>query len=221
MPRGEFDRSGKRARTRAALLEAAARVYARRGFDSATIDEVADEAGYTKGAVYDHFGSKEKLLFALLEEHLNVQMAEQVELFDPARAPADRPRVGGDRWFARVREDPDAFRLFVEAWVHGQRDEELGSVVAAGIEQWRSMLQSFGRRRIEALGEPPRDEVLEQTSTVMVALGIGLAMIALAEPERVDDRLLGAVAAVLIGAVEGSPEAREALEGLTRRTTPS
>ncbi|MBV9311791.1 MAG: TetR family transcriptional regulator, partial [Solirubrobacterales bacterium] len=50
MPRGEFDRSERRARTRVALLEAAARVYAREGFD-ATLDQVGEEAGYTKGAV--------------------------------------------------------------------------------------------------------------------------------------------------------------------------
>ena len=57
MPRGEFDRSVRRARTRAQLLDAAARVYARRGFDGATLDEVAEEAGFTKGADNDHYGS--------------------------------------------------------------------------------------------------------------------------------------------------------------------
>src|SRR5262249_10214181 len=81
MPRGEFDRSERRARTRVALLEAASRVYARRGFDGATLDEIAEQAGFTKGAVYDHFGSKENLLFALLDEHLAAQIAEQVALF--------------------------------------------------------------------------------------------------------------------------------------------
>ena len=150
MPRGEFDRSGQRARTRTALLEAAARVYARRGFDAATLDEVAEEAGFTKGAVYDHFGSKEKLLFALLDEHLAAQIAEQIELFDPAQSPAERPRAGSDRWMVELEEDPDAFRLFVEAWVHGQRDEEFRARVAAGVDQWRATFQSFGRARTHA-----------------------------------------------------------------------
>jgi len=94
MPRGEFDRSGRRARTRGLLLEAAARVYARRGFDNATLDEVADEAGFTKGAVYDHFGSKDKLLLALLDEHLSLQIAEQVAAFDPSKSTFERPRAG-------------------------------------------------------------------------------------------------------------------------------
>ena len=217
MPRGEFDRTGKRARTRAALLQAAAGVYARRGFDGATLDEVAVEAGYTKGAVYDHFGSKEGLLVALMEEYLNVQLAEQVELFDPDIAPAVRPKIGADRWFAALQKDPDLFRLFVEAWVHGQRGEELGELVRHGIGEWRKTLQSFGRQRSEALGAPPREETLEQTSTVMVALGIGLGMISLADRELVDPQLLGTVAAILVGAVEASPEVRDLLAELSRR----
>src|SRR4030081_2380329 len=138
MPRGEFDRSERKARTRALLLQAAARVYARRGFDGATLDEVAEEAGFRKGDVYDHFASKEKLLVALLDEHLTLQIAEQVALFDPAKATAERPRAGADRWMQELREDPDAFRLFVELWVHAQRDERLRRKLAGGMDALRA-----------------------------------------------------------------------------------
>jgi AcrR family transcriptional regulator len=206
MPRGEFDRTERRARTRARLLEAAARVYARRGFDAATLDEVAEEAGFTKGAVYDHFGSKEKLLFALLDEHVRTQIAEQVSLFDSARETASRPRVGADRWMAGIDADPDAFRLFVEAWVRAQRDEELREWVAGGVEEWRAMLKDFGEARGGIEGE-----VTEQLSTALVALGTGLAMLRLVDPEAAPPRLLGAVSALVIGALESSPEARALL----------
>ena len=97
MPRGDFDRSARRAQTRALLLQAAASVYARCGFNGATLDEVAAEAGFTKGAVYDHFGSKENLLLALMEEHLAGQVAEQIELFDRERSTWERPVAGSDR----------------------------------------------------------------------------------------------------------------------------
>ena len=168
MPRGTFDRSERRARTRAQLLAAAARVYARRGFAGATLDEVAEEAGFTKGAVYDHFGSKENLLFALLDEHLATQIAEQVALFDPAKAAAERPRAGSDQWMKELDEDPDSFRLFVEAWVHGQRDEELGRRVAAGIEQWRATLRAFGEARESDLETEISDVLLDQVANVML-----------------------------------------------------
>jgi AcrR family transcriptional regulator len=211
MPRGEFDRSERRARTRAQLLDAAARVYARRGFDSATLDEVAEEAGFTKGAVYDHFGSKEKLLSALLGEHLSAQIAEQIELFDPAVATAERPRAGADRWMQDLEADPNAFRLFVEAWVHGQRDQELGAIVADGMNAWRATFRSFGAQRTEQLGEAGAEAMLEQVATVMLALGTGLGMVKLSDPDSVSPRLLGAVNVLLLRALETSPEARALL----------
>src|SRR3954470_9856867 len=122
MPRGQFDRTARKARTRAALLDAAARVYARRGFDGATLDEVADEAGFTKGAVYAHFGSKDNLLLALMEEYVAAEVAEQVALFDRSETTWKRPLAGSDQWMRELEERPDLFRLLIEFWVASQRD---------------------------------------------------------------------------------------------------
>jgi AcrR family transcriptional regulator len=216
MPRGEFDRSERRARTRARLLDAAARVYARRGFESATLDEVAEEAGFTKGAVYDHFGSKENLLFALLDEHLGAQIAEQIALFDPAVETAERPRAGADRWMRELDEDPDAFRLFVEAWVRSQRDDALRDKVLAGMDAWRETLTGFGRTRADGGGIEVPDEVLEQFATVMLALGIGFGMLRLSDPGSVPAELLGGAYVMLIRSLEHSPQAQAALEGFGR-----
>jgi AcrR family transcriptional regulator len=212
MPRGSFDRTERRARTRAQLLSAAARVYARRGFDGATLDEVADEAGYTKGAVYDHFGSKENLLFALLDEHLAAQIDEQLALFDPAADAAERPRAGADRWMRQLEENPDAFRLFVEAWLRGQRDDELRPHVAAGMEAWRATLRSFGRQRRSPAGNEVSEQQLDQVANLMLGLGIGLGMVKLADPESVSPRLLGAMLVLLLRALESSDDARGLLE---------
>lgn len=217
MPRGKFDRTERRAQTRARLLDAAARIYARRGFDGATLDEIASDAGLTKGAVYDHFGSKEKLLLALLDEHLAAQIAEQVALFDPSKATAERPRAGADRWMAELEEDPDAFRLFVEAWVHAQRDAELRGRVAAGMDAWRATFKDFGMQRASAGESGLPDELLEQVANVMLALGTGLGMVKLADPDSVSPDLLGAVYVLLIRALEGSDEARELLGGVADR----
>jgi AcrR family transcriptional regulator len=215
MPRGEFDRSGRRARTRAQLLEAAARVYARRGFDGATLDEIADEAGFTKGAVYDHFGSKEKLLLALLDEHLAAQIGEQIALFDPSVEPAERPRAGADRWMQGLEEDPGPFRLFIEAWVHAQRDEELRARVAAGMEAWRSTFRDFGRARSSGTKADVPDVLLDHVATLMLAIGTGLGMVELAAPGTVPRRLLGAAYVMVLRSLETSEEARELLARLS------
>jgi AcrR family transcriptional regulator len=221
MPRGSFDRSERRARTRAQLLSAAARVYARRGFDGATLDEVAEEAGFTKGAVYDHFGSKENLLFALLDEHLSGQIAEQIALFDPTKSAAERPRAGSDQWMRELDEDPNAFRLFVEAWVHGQRDEELGKRVAVGIEEWRGTLRAFGQAREQDLETEISADLLDQVANVMLGLGIGFGMVELGDPGSIPPRLLGAMLVLLLGTLETSEDARQLLEAAAAPSTPS
>src|SRR5437764_15295448 len=66
------------------LLRAAADVFAERGFRDASIDEVAERAGYSKGAVYWHFASKGDLFFALVEEHVDRPTREVLELTEAA-----------------------------------------------------------------------------------------------------------------------------------------
>src|SRR5437588_8226339 len=74
----------QRREARDELLAAALRVFARRGYREAGVDEVAAEAGYSKGALYWHFSSKDALLVALVEERIDTPMRELVELLESA-----------------------------------------------------------------------------------------------------------------------------------------
>jgi AcrR family transcriptional regulator len=218
MPRGQFDRSERKAATRARLLEAAARVYARSGFAGATLDQVAAEAGFTKGAVYGHFGSKEKLLLALLQEHLAAQIAEQLELFNRVRGDRElptweRPIAGSDSWMRSMQEDPDPFRLFVELWSYAQRDEQLRVRLAAGLGALRMTFARFAAESDVDAGVEGSAEEQQQFANVLVGLILGLGLLKLADPEAVSERLLGVAASIFIRALETSPEAAELLAG--------
>jgi AcrR family transcriptional regulator len=214
MPRGKFDRSARKAQTRSCLLEAAARVYARFGFAGATLEEVASDAGFTKGAVYAHFGSKENLLLALVEEHLAGQVAEQLELFDRDRVTWERPLAGSERWMESLQREPDRFRLFVELWAQAQRDEPLRSRLAAALQQLRSTFAGFAATSAADAGMELPARAHEQFANVMLALGLGLGMLELTDPGAVSPTLLGSAISVLIRAMEVSPEARELVVGL-------
>ncbi len=221
MPRGEFDRSARKAETRGRLLEAAASVYAKRGFNGATLEEVAAEAGFTKGAVYAHFGSKENLLLALLEEHLASQIAEQIALFDRERITWERPLAGSAHWMERLQENPDPFRLFVELWIYAQRDERLRERLAAGMGAMRATLVGFAATSALDAGLEPPPQASEQFANVMIALGVGLPMLKLIDPDSVPASLLGAVLSVLIKAAESSAEARELLASAREGNEPT
>src|SRR3954452_23615459 len=78
----------RRAQTRRPLLDAAAVVFARKGFHGATIDEVAQTAGFTEGAVYSNFKDKEATFFALIDDRIERQFSIVSEVLP--RAPHDR-----------------------------------------------------------------------------------------------------------------------------------
>jgi len=211
MPRGHFDRSARRADTRARLLQAAAEVYALRGFGGATLDEVAAQAHLTKGAVYDHFGNKENLLTALMEEYLAGQIAEQLTLFDGDRATWERPLAGSENWMTRLHESPDRFRLFVELWTVAQRDEQLRLRLAGALRELHATFTDFASASAAEGGVQPPPGAAEQFANVTLGLGLGLAMLKLADPDTVPDALLGNVLSMLIRTLESNPEARALL----------
>src|SRR5215469_1395854 len=77
----------RRQQTREYLLAAAAEVFADRGFHGATLDEVAAVAGFTKGAVYSNFKSKDDLFLALLESRYESGMTSLRAYLDAAAEP--------------------------------------------------------------------------------------------------------------------------------------
>jgi AcrR family transcriptional regulator len=202
MPRGTFDRSARKGRTRAALLDAAARVYAEHGFAGATLDDVAEEAGFTKGAIYANFGSKSGLLVALFEEYVAAEIAEQVALFDRSETSWRRPLAGSDRYMDELDTSPDLFRLLIEFWLLAQRDDELRASFAGGLAALRATFAAF-----HAQTAPERDEDAERHfGDITAALALGLGMSRLADPEHVPRELLGTTLSILIRALERDPE---------------
>src|SRR5437763_5412142 len=120
---------GRQARD--ALLSAAVRVFARRGYREAGVDEIAAEAGYSKGALYWHFSGKDELFLALLEERIDAPMREMVALL--ASAPPERDMsLEASREFARQLDgDREALLLEREYWSLAIRDPQLRARYAA------------------------------------------------------------------------------------------
>jgi len=115
----------RRAETRARLLAAARHIFAERGYHAASLELVSERAGCTKGALYHHFGSKEGLLLALLDEHLAGRLAQ-------ARAPTGGPPS------ARMPFDREFALLFLEFVCAAARDRKLRRRLATRIHSARS-----------------------------------------------------------------------------------
>ena len=99
--------------TRQLLLERAKQLFAERGFDAVSIDLVLQEARVSKGALYHHFGGKEVLFAAVLED-VEAFIVETVSAASVgALNPLDALRAGCDAWVRLVAEDPVVRRIAV------------------------------------------------------------------------------------------------------------
>lgn len=92
-------------RTRATVLEAAAELFARKGFQSVTIQEIAELAGATKGAVYFHFPNKEAMAVELVETFYLAATRNASAVIDPQLPPLQAVRELTRGTAQRLRDD--------------------------------------------------------------------------------------------------------------------
>ena len=182
-------------------MAAALRVFARRGYKEAGVDEIAAEAGYSKGALYWHFAGKEELLFALLEERIDKPMREMVALLESAPVEQDMS-VEASREFARkLTEDRDAVLLEREYWSLALRDPELRARYVEREAELRTQLARAMQARARHLGTPDLG-IAEDVARVVMTIIRGLSEDELIEPGSVRPELLGeTLALIYIGLV--------------------
>lgn len=191
-------RAESKAQTRDRLLEAAARLFAQRGFGAVTLDSVAEAAGFTKGAVYSNFASKEELYFALAHERIQGMMRTLVETLGSGHTKESKLEALG-RWFARVvDEDRDWILLGTEFCLHAARDPRLQDRLASKYAQERFAISAVITEQCRELGVTPPMPAHALASAV-IALGEGLGMQRLLDPGSVPDGLFPAGVALLLG----------------------
>src|SRR5262245_52051259 len=105
-------RQRRQEQTRSELLDAAARVFARRGYHRAGLDEIAAEAGYTTGAVYSNFRGKEELFLALADRQVDQRIDEIRAVADAAEAGDEAGQRAGAQFLALLEREPDWPLLF-------------------------------------------------------------------------------------------------------------
>jgi AcrR family transcriptional regulator len=170
-------------------VEAAARVFAERGFRAASVDEIARQAGFSKGAVYWHFDSKEDLFFALLEERLDGPLRQAIESFESAPAEQDMSLTADDVFAFLVEQHRDLVLLEHEYWSLAVRDPRLR---ARYVERQAAFRKAYARAieaRLEHRGEPPPDIPAEEIAAALIGAIQGMALEKLVDPGAIPRHL--------------------------------
>ena len=186
MRRRSATRAEKQAKTRSSLLKAAAKVFCRHGLEGASIDEVSAEAGYTKGAFYANFKSKEELFLVMLDERFSAEL----ERLDQALAGGDDPdeearRAAGD-FIRRMERDTEWEKLYFEFVAYAARNDEFRQELATRHRALRKRLAGIYRRwSADFPAEPPVP--IEDVAAMTDFMADGFLLDKLIDPEIDDD----------------------------------
>lgn len=182
-------RAENQARTRAALLDAAARTCAQKGYAAASVDEIARTAGYSIGAVYSNFSSKEQLFSELMTERASGRIDQVVQSISEDAEVGSLTALG--RVLVDIADNDIEFEAIqAEFWLHAVRNPE-----SMQILQDRSSRTLASLREIlaDALERNNIDDSVsvEGFAVVVLALFQGLIRQRRIDPDRVPDELFG------------------------------
>lgn len=200
-----LSRREQQARTRRELLDAAGRVFARRGLERASIDEIAAEAGYTKGAFYASFASKEELFLAIVDEKFASEAERLAQMLGDGADPERQAREAAVDFIRTVRADPDWSRLFFEFTVRAARDPAFRQHLAERYEVLRQRLVDVYCRWAESGGFPPPPVPLAQIATMTYCMANGFLLEQLIEPD-LDEELYGSMMGLFFRGLQASSE---------------
>jgi AcrR family transcriptional regulator len=187
---GRLTREQAAAQTRELLLASARTVFIEHGYQDSSIYEIAERAGRTIGALYAHFGNKEGIFLALWDRHFAEALDRYASWVAESGGQANLPTAAGEFWTRFLRQDPDVFRLFIEFWSHALRDQKLRERFMASLRRLHAAIATVIEKHQRAL-----DVTLNvspgEIAVVFEALVDGFALHKLADPDDIDDALLG------------------------------
>lgn len=173
----------RRQLTRDTLVDAAAEAFARRGIHASSLEQIAAAAGFSKGAIYANFGSKEELLLAVVEQRGEQMLAamweaHQASDHDHLQDPAGAAEV----WRRIVAADEQMQMLRLELRLYAMREPSFQTRLAELQRQQRARATEFLQREAEGAGftfRLPPDRV----AGLLIALTEGLLQQAGVDPD--------------------------------------
>jgi AcrR family transcriptional regulator len=176
-----LSRSEQNQRNGTLLLAAARRVFLARGYHAATLEQIADEAGFSKGVVYSRFASKADMFLALLAERIEERAAENTRLTGGSSG-SEGIALLRDHAARRNRAERDWGLLLIEFRVHAARDPELNQRYARAHARTLQALASLIAELYSRAGQPPPLPP-DQLAQVVLTVEAGARLEEAADPE--------------------------------------
>lgn len=198
-------RRERQQQTREELVAAAAKVFARRGYHKATVEEIAAEAGFSTGAVYSNFDGKEELFLAIADRQVQDRVGEIRAVADAADGTGEAGEEAALQFRAFLERDPDWPLLFYEFWSLSVRSPELQDELARRRDAVRDALAETLQRVARHHGFELRFPARELATAISASLN-GLAFERAADPDALPDEVFAEFVGAVLGCAIAAPD---------------
>jgi AcrR family transcriptional regulator len=187
-----------RAEVRDRILDAALEVFAAEGFAGATIDAIGQAAGFTKGAVYSNFGSKDELFLALLDRQFELRSELIATAFDSGGGDTAATAQALSRsMLDSIHDHTDYHIVFFEYWLRAVRDPQLRDRLIAR----RRAAAEQALHLVEKTGTVPPSPRLPSLAQLVVTITAGVATEEVLRPGTIHHGLLAQLITALLESV--------------------
>lgn len=191
-------RREKQEQTRGKLMRSAAKLFCRRGLEQASVDDIAQDAGYTKGAFYSNFKNKEELFLAMLDERFSDKIEQIERSLRTDEAPDEAVRHAGVDVMRLIGNDPEWEKLFLEFVSYAARNEEFRQELLTRCRAMDAQLTEVYRRWSEEIGlEPPVP--IEDATRMVTVMSHGFMLDKQLDPELSEELYGTMLAAFMLG----------------------
>lgn len=194
-------REESRQQTRTRLLDSAQEIFASHGYAGASVEQIAEHAGYSKGAVYSNFESKEALFLELLKRQMSQEMSELKALMETA---GSRQEILGalKQRYSSLEKQISLAMLASEFQLQAGRRSEFAAPFAALYRDQRKAIAGLVRLVAQKSGVPAPANALE-VATSLMAFTHGIALQRAADPKSVPAAAAGRTIEIYLGAILG------------------
>ena len=210
-------RRQKQAETRSSLMRSAAKLFCRHGLEGASVEDVAQDAGYTKGAFYSNFKSKEELFLVMLDERFSEQLDRIESLLAGSGEPGAEAEHAAQEFIQSFRGEEDWKRLYFEFVAYAMRNDGFRQELATRHRALRARLAEIYRHWAEGFpAQPPIP--FEDIAAMTDFMADGFLLDRMVDPE-LDEHLYATMLAVFFRGLQAMAVGWEPDEEAVAATT--
>jgi AcrR family transcriptional regulator len=200
MSRKRMTREDSRDQTTQRLLDAAQKLIAKKGLNAASVEDIAEAAGYTRGAFYSNFSSKGDLFIELLRRDHQKTTAELNALRTDTLS-LDQIQARARGIYAQLYHDNESFMNWTEARMLAARDTKFRAKLNALVSEKRGQIAEFIEYFHERAGAPPPQVPPEAMAMGFMSLVEGVKLSMLSSPTEMTPEAAESVLTLFVDSI--------------------